>query len=37
MAVSEIRKRIVENGNQKVLDDQVIFDKTIEMLVADAK
>jgi DNA-binding ferritin-like protein (Dps family) len=37
MAADEIRKRIVENGNQDVLEDQVIFDKTIDLLVAESK
>lgn len=37
MEVDELRKRIVENSNEDVLNDQVIFDKTIEFLLAEAK
>jgi len=37
MAVDEIRRRIVDNGNQEILKDQVIFDKTIDLLVAEGR
>ena len=37
MPVDEVRKRITENGSFDVLNEQVIFDKTIAFLVAEAK
>ena len=37
MEVKGIRKRLVENGNEDVLSDQVVFDKTIEFLLTEAK
>ncbi len=37
MEVKEIRKRLAENKNEDVIRDQVIFDKTIDFLLAEAK
>lgn len=37
MSAAELRHRIVENGNQGILEEQVIFDKTIALLLAEAK
>lgn len=37
MTADELRKRIFEGGHQDVLKEQVIFDKTIELLVAEGK
>ena len=37
MEAKEIRKRLAENGNESVIADQVVFDKTIEFLLAEAK
>ncbi|MFA7172580.1 MAG: trigger factor [Kiritimatiellia bacterium] len=37
MDASELRKRLVEGGHQDVLKEQVVFDKTIELLVAEGK
>ena len=37
MEVDEIRKKITENDNLDVLEDQVIFDKTIDFIMAEAK
>ncbi len=37
MAPAEIRKRLAENNNDNILPEQVVFDKTIEFLLAEAK
>ncbi len=37
MEVAEIRRRIVDNSNQAILRDQVIFDKTVDLLIAEGK
>ncbi|MFO7936819.1 MAG: trigger factor [Kiritimatiellia bacterium] len=37
MTPGEIRKRLAENENENVLNEQVVFDKTIDFLLAEAK
>lgn len=37
MAAREIRERLAENNSENILSEQVVFDKTIEFLLAEAK
>jgi len=37
MTVDELRKKIVENDNMEIVNDQVVFDKTIEFIISEAK
>ncbi|MDD2597885.1 MAG: trigger factor [Kiritimatiellae bacterium] len=37
MDAEELRKRLFEGGHQDVLKEQVVFDKTMELLIAEGK